>query len=457
MALLTKKSRRLIKRRLKVLKFRINRIRKVIRNANKIKRNKIILLKFKAKKSRARYNKRYTEDERKNILCMVVLAMIGLGLAVNISLRSHAIRMEEYSTKLPESTILESRVLFAGDVYWGRNLNKWAQETSLKEAYPFRHLGEFKKDSYDAWVANLECPSVPGVQASIKDEKEKLIFNCPVSYLSEASKWFNVFSLANNHTNNYKDEEGLLATRKVLDDYAIQYFGHFDPSISTDACEVIAIPARVRLDDTQKKVKIPVAMCGFAGVNYKIKDKDLEPIKLYAKYMPVIVMPHMGVEYSSVVDAERQALYRKMIDYGADIVLGNHPHWVQPTEVYKGKLIAYSMGNFIFDQQFSEEVTRSAAISLTMSIDQSPEAETMIQSWVSLGERCATFHDDCFDQIKTSNLGLLPFKFKFSVIGVQTSNKTTKPSNQRTYNMILDRLRWNQTQNELSASNYTVN
>ena len=43
------------------------------------------------------------------------------------------------------------------------------------------------------------------------------------------------------------------------------------------------------------------------------------------------------------------------IDWGADIVIGNHPHWYQGVEIYHGKLITYSHGNFVFDQMWSEE------------------------------------------------------------------------------------------------------
>ena len=49
------------------------------------------------------------------------------------------------------------------------------------------------------------------------------------------------------------------------------------------------------------------------------------------------------------------------IDAGADIVIGNHPHWYQPVEIYKGKLITYAHGNFVFDQMWSEE-TREGVI-----------------------------------------------------------------------------------------------
>jgi len=68
-----------------------------------------------------------------------------------------------------------------------------------------------------------------------------------------------------------------------------------------------------------------------------------------------IVIPyfHWGIEYTKVPTKAQQALARAAIDAGADMVLGNHPHWTQGVEEYKGKLIIYSMGNFVFDQDWS--------------------------------------------------------------------------------------------------------
>jgi poly-gamma-glutamate synthesis protein (capsule biosynthesis protein) len=49
---------------------------------------------------------------------------------------------------------------------------------------------------------------------------------------------------------------------------------------------------------------------------------------------------------------------KNFIDWGADIVAGNHPHWYQPVEWYQGKPIFYAMGNTIFDQEWSTETKR---------------------------------------------------------------------------------------------------
>ena len=68
-----------------------------------------------------------------------------------------------------------------------------------------------------------------------------------------------------------------------------------------------------------------------------------------------VVYPHMGVEYVLAPTAQQKTLYHKMIDWGADIVLGNHPHVVQPTEIIEKdgqeKFILYSLGNFLSNQR----------------------------------------------------------------------------------------------------------
>ncbi len=72
----------------------------------------------------------------------------------------------------------------------------------------------------------------------------------------------------------------------------------------------------------------------------------------------LVVSFHFGDEYKARSNARQQRLAHLAIDNGADIVVGHHPHVRQETEEYKGKLIAYSLGNFIFDQNFSEETMR---------------------------------------------------------------------------------------------------
>ena len=74
---------------------------------------------------------------------------------------------------------------------------------------------------------------------------------------------------------------------------------------------------------------------------------------------------HWGVEYKTTHNVHQQALAHNAIDSGADMVIGGHPHVMQDIETYKNKKIVYSLGNFIFDQYFSEETMRGMVFTAT--------------------------------------------------------------------------------------------
>jgi poly-gamma-glutamate synthesis protein (capsule biosynthesis protein) len=91
----------------------------------------------------------------------------------------------------------------------------------------------------------------------------------------------------------------------------------------------------------------------------------------------VIVFPHWGVEYTFGPSKLQQRLGRLAIDAGADMVIGNHPHWVQSVEIYKGKPIWYSLGNFTFDQSWSEPTLEGVSLELTF------RGSTLVQAWMN--------------------------------------------------------------------------
>jgi len=81
----------------------------------------------------------------------------------------------------------------------------------------------------------------------------------------------------------------------------------------------------------------------------------------------VIAFPHWGTEYRSKPFAAQQNLARMIIDSGADMVIGNHAHWAAAMEVYEGKPIWYALGNFVFDQTWSEPTMEGITLELTFS------------------------------------------------------------------------------------------
>lgn len=356
----------------------------------------------------------------------------------------------QQSSVEPKPISLTANTLYTGNIFWGRYINDWSMASSLKTDYPFSRLNEFDRKSYDAWITGLECPTVAGFKQTSAQEDATLSFNCSPEYLPEAAKWFTITTLANNHTDN-RGAEGFKETKEQLDKNGIQYFGHYDPALKNEACEVIALPVTVTYDnDETKHQALPVAMCGFHGV-FKIPPAEtIAQIRKYANIMPVIAMPHMGAEYTATPDALKVSTYRAMIDAGADMVLGDHPHWIQPTESYKGKLIVYSMGNFMFDQQGATEVTRSAAIRVVMNTTKSSnDLSGQLEKWLALGDACKTFKDTCLTDAKAQGLEKLPIDYKFGVVGTNDENKITKPATKAEQAAILQRLKWSQTMNQL--------
>jgi poly-gamma-glutamate synthesis protein (capsule biosynthesis protein) len=79
----------------------------------------------------------------------------------------------------------------------------------------------------------------------------------------------------------------------------------------------------------------------------------------------VVVMPHWGTQYTHAVEPAQRLVGRRLVDAGADLVIGGHPHWVQPVERYRGAVIAYSLGNFVFDMDFMTETMEGVVLEAT--------------------------------------------------------------------------------------------
>jgi poly-gamma-glutamate synthesis protein (capsule biosynthesis protein) len=81
----------------------------------------------------------------------------------------------------------------------------------------------------------------------------------------------------------------------------------------------------------------------------------------------VVVNIHWGDEYKTISNARQRALAHRMIDAGADIIIGHHPHVVEEMEIYHNRPIFYSLGNFVFDQYFSKETQEGLAVGVVAS------------------------------------------------------------------------------------------
>lgn len=399
--------------------------------------------------------------KRRSSTKRLAMTMIGLvilfGSAVAgywlINSTSHKLVSSDLKPVAPKitATSLESKMLVMGDVFWGRYINDWSQKSELKFAYPFSRLAEFERDKYDAWINDMECPITNNPKVSSAIEDTTLSFDCSPEYLPEVKKWFTAMTLANNHTDN-QGAEGFAETRQHLAANGIQYFGTYEPEDYDNVCDVIAMPARVRMsDNSEKQVKLPMVWCGYHGVFKTPSAESIDVMKRYTDYFPVIAMPHSGAEYKPEPDTIKTNLYRSLVDGGADVVIGDHPHWVQSSEAYKGRLIMYSLGNFIFDQQYNREVTRSALLQMTVNVDASKNSD--LEKWIKLGDVCAAYQDKCLEEAKSQKLQKLSLSYKFGIEAGDNSGKIAHKASPELLADIKNRLRWQQTISGLSDNN----
>jgi poly-gamma-glutamate synthesis protein (capsule biosynthesis protein) len=127
----------------------------------------------------------------------------------------------------------------------------------------------------------------------------------------------------------------------------------------------------------------------------------------------VIVFPHWGTEYDPTPFGSQQKLARMVIDSGADMVIGNHAHWAAAMEVYKGKPIWYALGNFIFDQTWSEPTMEGITLELTFR--GADLAQVRMRPHIILDKAQPNFLDPAGDgrvvmgQIFGASKGLLPW------------------------------------------------
>lgn len=385
-------------------------------------------------------------------LIIAGLLIVLLGAAVlaiiwaNKTSAPSTVQKSSITINTPNPKSISSNVLFLGNTFWGRYIDDWSMASKLKYAYPFSRLNEFNRDQYNAWISGLECPLVAGLNISSAEMDSTLTFNCSPNYLPEAAKWYTAFSLANNHTDN-QGAAGFKETQQNLAKHGIQYFGNYDPTVKDDVCEIISLPFTV-LNDNKSKTegKLPVTMCTFHGVFQIPPVSSVAQMAKYSLYMPVIAMPHMGAEYKPASDELKASFYRSLIDGGADMVLGDHPHWIQPSESYKGHLIVYSMGNFMFDQQDTPEVVRSAGIKVVMKTNDNND---LLKKWLTLGVKCGTYKDDCLAQVEKQNLKKLKISYQFGVVGTNDGDKIVKPATADQQASILQRLNWQTTINGL--------
>ena len=176
-------------------------------------------------------------------------------------------------------------------------------------------------------------------------------------------------SLANNHIGNY-GPSGILDTLQNLDTFGIAHGGaDQDLAAAREATLMDAggITVGILGYDTIKPAY--AATASKPGSNEMSESRVRADVAAArdAGAQLVIVFPHWGTEYTATTTATQRRLAHAAIDAGADLVIGSHTHWAGGIEVYKGRPIFYSLGDFVFNITRSEQTMESVIVELTLS------------------------------------------------------------------------------------------
>lgn len=274
----------------------------------------------------------------------------------------------------PKEVVAPATLLFVGDIMLSRSVGE-KTKNSGDWRYPFLKIGETLKNAGFTF-GNLEGP----ISDRGKGNGGEMSFRAdPRMFEGLTYSGFDMVTVANNHIWDY-GKEAFLDTLSRLKEAGINYVGggnNFEDAhkavvkningskiaflgytnlLPSNSGSLTSEPASDLLEENQMKQDIISAK----------KTADL-----------VVVNFHWGEEYKTQHNKFQEKFAKLAIDSGASLVVGHHPHVIQEVEQYKNAYIAYSLGNFIFDQTFSSQTMKGLMLKVTVNDKKIEKVESM--------------------------------------------------------------------------------
>lgn len=247
----------------------------------------------------------------------------------------------------PPSVGTRAHITFGGDMLFDRSIR--AAMGKKGGGFIFSCIDGVLTKA-DFVVANLEGPITAFESRSLDTEPgspDNLTFTFPTSTAPLLfAHNIKLVNLGNNHSKDF-GEAGIHSTVSALRDAGVAYIG--DPFENRVAKSIVNSVPLVFISYNEFGGNVSEVL------SHIVSEKS-------GGYMPV-VYAHWGDEYTVANNAQR-AVARQFVDAGAELVVGSHPHIVQEHEVYRGKHIYYSLGNFIFDQYWEESVRQGLLLEI---------------------------------------------------------------------------------------------
>jgi len=254
-------------------------------------------------------------------------------------------------------------LLFVGDIMLSRLIGDiMAKKNDWR--YPFLETADFLKGA-DITFGNLEGPissrgTKVGSMYSFRSD--------PRAIEGLLYAGFDVLSIANNHIWDY-GADAVRDTLVILKDAGIgvtgggvDYQEAHRPLIKEVKSTKVVFLGYTDLISSSLGSKTAKPAIAFLDIDLAISD-----VKEARKVADLVVVSlHWGNEYETTQNLNQEKVARALIDAGAQLIIGHHPHVIQPVTEYGGGYIAYSLGNFVFDQNFSPDTKTGLALKVTL-------------------------------------------------------------------------------------------
>ena len=239
----------------------------------------------------------------------------------------------------------DASLIFVGDIM----VAETPGELIARGEDPFQPFAALLS-SHDVRIGNLECV----VATTGTAEEKPYTFRADPRTLPVLKRHFDAVSLANNHSGDF-GKAAFAEQLALMDKAGLPYFGGGRDATAAHAPWIVERNGvRIALlGYVEFKPRSFEADASRPGVAWSGEDDDVIEDIIAARrvHRADIVIPfmHWGWEDEPDPSPRLRAFARRMIDAGADLVVGGHPHVTQGAEYYRGKPIIYSLGNFLFN------------------------------------------------------------------------------------------------------------
>ena len=233
-------------------------------------------------------------------------------------------------------------VLFAGDLMLDRGTRKTIDDKGID--YLFADVQKVFKQQ-DMVLVNLEQPVC---KKDLKAADKTYCFRADPDWLPAICRsGITHVTIANNHIGDYR-REGIQQTMQQLSLRYIAYVGA-DSTFQAPCKPLLIQKNGSKLSVFSSTLLYQQASSGCCNENNTELCGRIAAFQNEHPEYCIVVCLHWGIEMDTLPSVEQRMQAHTLIDAGADLIIGHHPHVVQPIEIYKGKYICYSLGNFIFD------------------------------------------------------------------------------------------------------------